>query len=648
MDTTEKAASAFVAAQQQVLRESLPFHDERDLENATRGLLGRRASGVVTAEDGRVVWDNDSYDFVTGDAPDTVNPSLWRQSTLVAEQGLFEVVPGIYQVRGLDLSNMTVVEGDTGVLVIDPLISTETAAAGLALYREHRGDRPVTGVLYTHSHADHFGGVKGVTSQEDVDSGRVPVIAPEGFLDHAIAENVYAGTAMTRRAGYMYGAALPRGVRGQVGAGLGQTTSTGTVTLIPPTVDITTTGQELTVDGIRMVFQMAPGTEAPAEMHFFFPDHGALCMAENATHTLHNILTLRGAVVRDAHAWSSYLTEAIDLFAADATWRSPRTTGRHGATTQVVEYLALQRDLYAYLHDQTLRMLNQGLTGEEIAEAIELPPALESAWHTPRLLRLGEPQREGRLPALHRLVQRQPGPALEAPAGRGGPPLRRRSWVARTRSWRRRARPSPPATCAGSPRCSTTWSSPTESHGAARELLADTYEQLGYGAENGTWRSVYLSGAYELRHGGFGTPASTQSPDMMAALTASQLLDSLAIRVDGPRAWDLHADARLGGARHDPDVPRAAAQRGADLLHLPATQHCPGGGHRHPCSAARADDRGRQRRRRRRGRPGRCRVAPLGAGAAGSRLRHRHALSGTGAHAGVMTTVRRPSRSCRP
>ncbi|MGD9528390.1 MAG: MBL fold metallo-hydrolase, partial [Pseudonocardia sp.] len=247
---------------------ALPFGDTADFDATERGFVAAGRS-VIRDASGEVVWDNGSYtSFLTGEAPDTVHPSLWRQSILCARQGLFEVTDGIYQIRGYDLSNMSVIEGDTGVIVIDPLISTETAAAALALYREHRGDRPVVAVIHTHSHVDHFGGVKGVVSQADVDAGRVQIIAPEGFLEHAISENVYAGTAMARRAGYMYGAALPRGPRGGVGAGLGQTTSTGTITLIDPTVTITTTGQEMTVDGVRMVFQMAPGTEAPAEMHF--------------------------------------------------------------------------------------------------------------------------------------------------------------------------------------------------------------------------------------------------------------------------------------------------------------------------------------------------------------------------------------------
>lgn len=381
MSSTSKLASSFIVDQHREVLDTLPFSDTTDFEDAERGFIAARTPNVITNAEGEAIWDNDTYDFIAGDAPQTVNPSLWRQSKLVAKQGLFEVVEGIYQIRGFDLSNMTLIEGDTGVLVLDPLVTEEAAAAGLALYREHRGDRPVTGVLYTHPHVDHFGGVKGVTTQEDVDAGRVPVIAPEGFTEHAASENVYAGTAMARRSAYMFGAALPRGVHGAVGAGLGQTVSTGNITLIAPTLDITHTGQEEIVDGVRMVFQMAPETEAPAEFLVYFPDHKALCSAEDATHTLHNLLTLRGALVRNPHAWTHYLTETIDLFGGETevvfashhwpTWGQER----------VVRFLSEQRDLYAYLHDQTLRLINQGWTGIEIAEHLKLPPALENAWH---------------------------------------------------------------------------------------------------------------------------------------------------------------------------------------------------------------------------------------------------------------------------
>jgi alkyl sulfatase BDS1-like metallo-beta-lactamase superfamily hydrolase len=519
-------------------RAGLPFGDTADFEAADRGLVDV-GDPVVRNEAGDVVWDNGSYrGFLTGDAPDTVHPSLWRQSTLVARQGLFEVTDGIHQVRGYDLSNLSVIEGDSGIIVIDPLISTQTAAAALALYRKHRGDRPVVAVIHTHSHIDHFGGVKGVTSQQDVDAGKVQIIAPEGFVEHAIAENVYAGTAMARRAGYMYGAALARGPQGGVGTGLGQTTSIGTVTLINPTVTITTTGQELTVDGVRMIFQMAPGTEAPAEMHFYFPDQRALCMAENATHTLHNLLTLRGALVRDPHVWAGYLTEAIELFAG----RSDVVFASHHwptwGTENIVEFLGLQRDLYAYLHDQTLRLLNQGYTGPEIAEMIELPPALEQAWpahgyygsvsHNVKAIYQrymgwydGNPARLWQHPPQEkakRYVEFMGG-ADEVVA------KARRSFAAGDLRW------------AAEVLDHVVFADP--GHAEAKALLADVFDQLAYGAENGTWRCEFLSAAMELRTGNFGTPTASGSIDIISQLSPEMLFDAVAIQVNGPAAWDL-------------------------------------------------------------------------------------------------------------
>jgi alkyl sulfatase BDS1-like metallo-beta-lactamase superfamily hydrolase len=545
---------------------ALPFGDTRDFEDARRGFLGRLEPCVIRAADGRVVWDNDSYAFLDGPAPETVNPSLWRQSQLNAIQGLFEVVPGIYQVRGFDLSNITFVEGDTGVLVIDPLISAETAAAALGLYRGHRGDRPVIGVVYTHSHVDHFGGVKGVTTQEDVDAGRCIVMAPDGFMEHAIAENVYAGTAMTRRAGYMYGAALQRGPAGQVGAGLAQTTSTGTVSIIAPTDTITATGETRVVDGIRMELQLTPGTEAPAEMNLLFPDHAALCMAENATHVLHNVLTIRGALVRDARTWAAYITEAIDRFGdrMDVVFASHHwpTWGRERA----IRFLEEQRDLYAYLHDQTLRMLNQGLTGAEIAEAIQMPPALERAWHA----RGYYGSVSHNVKAIYqrymgwydgnpaRLWQHTPGEqAKRYVAAMGGidrvVELARSAFEERDLRW------------AAELLDRAIFADP--GHAGARSLQADTLEQLGFGSENGTWRNAYLAGAAELRHGSFGTPVST-SPDLLRALSPDQVFDAIAIRVNGPRAWDerLSIGVELTdlGATHRLDL------RNGVLVHRPA------------------------------------------------------------------------------
>ncbi|MGZ4524876.1 MAG: alkyl/aryl-sulfatase [Mycobacterium sp.] len=537
MSVDHKPPTAAIEAAHQ--GQALPFDDITDFHNADRGFIAALSPCVIKSADGRVVWDNDAYSFLDGPAPTSVHPSLWRQSTLAAKQGLYEVVPGIYQVRGLDISNVTFVEGDTGIIVIDPLVSTEVAAAALALYRTHRSvDRPVVAVIYTHSHADHFGGVLGVTSQADVDSGAVAVLAPEGFVEHAVQENVYAGPAMTRRATYMYGTLLPRGPLGQVGCGLGQAPSTGEVAVIVPTIDIRRTGEKHTIDGVEIEFQMAPGTEAPAEMHFYFPRFRALCMAENATHNLHNLLTLRGALVRDPHAWAGYLTEAIDTFAnrADVVFASHHwpTWGRES----IVEFLSLQRDLYAYLHDQTLRLLNQGYTGVEIAEMFRMPPALERAWHSRGYY--GSVSHN-----VKAVYQRYMGwfdgnPARlwphppEALAPRyvdamGG--IDRVLELARS------------AFDSGDFRWAATLLDHaifTDSqHAAARVLYADTLEQLAYGAENATWRNFFLSGATELREGNFGTATTATSLSMLNQLTPEQIFDSLAIRVNGPRSWDL-------------------------------------------------------------------------------------------------------------
>ena len=516
---------------------SLPFEDTADFAAADRGFIAALNPCVVTAADGRTVWDNDVYSFLRGEAPVSVHPSLWRQSMLAAKQGLYEVVDGIYQVRGLDLSNISFIEGDTGVIVIDPLISTETAAAALALYRAHRGDRPVTAVIYTHSHVDHFGGVLGVTTQAEVDAGKVAVLAPEGFVAHAVQENIYAGTAMTRRAAYMYGTLLDRGPRGQVGCGLGQQTSTGEVAVIVPTIDITTTGEAHTIDGIEIEFQMAPGTEAPAEMHFYFPKFRALCMAENATHNLHNLLTLRGALVRDPHAWAGYLTEAIDTFAGrtDVVFASHHwPTWGHD---EIVEFLSLQRDLYAYLHDQTLRQLNQGYTGIEIAENFQMPPALHQAWHAHGYY--GSVSHN-----VKAVYQRYMGwfdgnPArlwAHPPEAIGPRYVEAMGGVDRVVEIARGAAEDGDYRWAATLLDHVTFTD--ETHAGARELYADILEQLGYGAECATWRNFFLSGATELRDGNFGTPTQVASSSMMAQLTVEQMLDALAISVNGPRAWD--------------------------------------------------------------------------------------------------------------
>ena len=526
-----------VAAANAEVRMHLPFANAEDFEDAQRGRIGSLSDPVIRSTSGRVVWNAEAYKFLDGECPESVNPSLWRQGQLNKIHGLFEATEGIYQVRGLDLSNMTIVEGATGVLVIDPLISTECAAAALALYRHHRGDRPVTGLLYTHSHVDHFGGARGVVAGEDVAAGRVPVLAPVGFFEHAVSENVYAGGAMSRRATYMYGALLPKGPAGQVGAGLGQTTSTGTITLIPPTVDITRTGQEETIDGIRMVFQLTPGTEAPAEMNFLFPDHRALCMAENATHNLHNVLTLRGALVRDPHVWAGYLDEAIVMFDGQADVLFAQHHWPRWGSERIVDFLEKQRDLYGYIHDQALRLLNRGFVASEIAEQLQLPPELEREWHCRGYY--GSVNHN-----LKAVYQRYLGwfdgnPAHLWPHP---PEAAAERYVALAGGADALLAHAREAFERGDYR----WVTEVVNHlvfaqpdnAEAKELEARALEQLAYGAENGTWRNFFLMGAHELRNGVAGT--ATKVPrDLIVNLSSKQLFDALAIQIDGPRAGEL-------------------------------------------------------------------------------------------------------------
>jgi alkyl sulfatase BDS1-like metallo-beta-lactamase superfamily hydrolase len=505
--------------------------DRTDFANAERGFVDTLDPVTITGADGRVVFDLAPYSYLAADGADTVNPSLWRQAQLCLKNGLFEVTEGIYQVRGFDLSNMTLVEGDTGVIVIDPLISAECAVAGIALYRKHRGDKPVTGVIYTHSHADHFGGVMGVLP----DGGRdVPILAPEGFMEHAVSENVYAGPAMNRRASYMYGMSLDVSPTGHVSTGLGIRTSAGSLGLLPPTIDISHTGQEEVVDGVRLVFQITPGTEAPAEMNFLFPDRRALCLAENATHNLHNLLTLRGALVRDPRIWSRYLNEAIELFGGETDVAFASHHWPTWGTENVVGFITEQRDLYAYLHDQTVRMLNQGLTGSEIAEVFQLPPALENAWHArgyygsvshnvkaiyqrylgwfdghPSSLWAHPPQA-----AATRYAEAFGGVDVLIEKGNAFAARRDLRFAAELLKH-------------------AVFADPDSSD--AKRSLAAVFQQLGYGAENATWRGFYLTGAKELIDPPQNPPVDTGG-GMAAALSIEQLFDTLAIRINGPRA----------------------------------------------------------------------------------------------------------------
>ncbi len=516
----------------------LPEETGADLERARRGFIATLADTAIRDQQGTTVWDIARYTFAADGvpAPAAANPGLWRQARLNSIHGLFRVTDRISQVRGFDLSNITFVEGERGYIVIDPLISAEPARAALDLVRAHLGDRPVVAVIYTHSHVDHWGGVRGVLTDEDLARGDVPIIAPDGFFEHAVAENILLGNAMGRRASYMYGALLEPGPRGQVDAGLGKTVSMGSVNLVPPTETVTATGQILVVDGVEMVFQLTPDAEAPAEMNFFLPQLGALCMAENTTALLHNLYTPRGAQVRDARAWSFFINQAIELFGDGievlfATHHWPRW-GRD----EVLGYLTKQRDLYRYIHDQTLRLANHGHTAIEIAEMIELPPSLAEEWHTRGTYGTVNHnvkavyQRylgwfDGNPAHLHPLPPVEAGVRYVEFMG-GADDLLHKAHAAFEEGEYR-------------------WVAEVVNHLVfadpgnleARQLQADALEQLGYQAESGPWRSFYLTAAMELRTTER-PPAAPRfaSPGVVRALPTAMLFEVLAVRLNGPKA----------------------------------------------------------------------------------------------------------------
>jgi alkyl sulfatase BDS1-like metallo-beta-lactamase superfamily hydrolase len=544
--TATRAANA-------ALVDRLPFEGTTDQGLAERGLIAP-LSDMVTTDDGHPVWDTHRFDFVEGEAPETVNPSLWRQERLNGIGGLFQVVEGIYQVRGLDLSNISFVRGETGWIVLDPLITAEVAAAALELVNSHVERRPVTAVVYSHSHADHFGGVRGVCSPEDVAAGRVRIVAPEGFTFEAVSENVMAGNAMTRRASYMYGNLLPPSPDGQIGAGLGKTTSTGTFGLIEPTELIGHGDTSILLDGIELHTLYTPDTEAPAEFVFLLPAWRALWTAEVVTHVQHNLYTLRGAQVRDALGWAKAIDSMIVRFGADT---DVLFASHHWPTWGHDESLALlrsQRDTYRYLHDETLRLANHGETMLEIAEELELPPALARTWssrgyygsvnHNVKAIY----QRylgffDGNPANLH------PHPPVEAAR-------RYVDYMGGADAILERARTDHEA---GDDR----WVAEVVKHVVfadpdnveARQLLADALTQLGYRAESGPWRNFYLTGAKELRDGVVVLPTpTTSSPDVIAAMPTALILDYLAVRLRHPEAAGLSGSILLSlsdvGERH--------------------------------------------------------------------------------------------------
>ncbi|MNJ07412.1 Metallo-beta-lactamase superfamily protein [compost metagenome] len=540
------ATEATKAANNALLKE-LPFNDKTSFELAHKGFIAPLPTEVIKGKSGNVIWDPSKYAFIKeGEtAPDTTNPSLWRQSQLINISGLFEVTDGIYQVRNYDLSNMTIVEGKEGITIFDPLISAETSKAALDLYFKHRPKKPVVAVIYTHSHVDHYGGVRGVINEEDVKAGKVKVYAPKGFLEHAVAENVMAGTAMSRRASYMYGNLLPPDATGQLGAGLGTTTSAGTVTLIPPTDIIEKTGEKHVIDGLTYEFLYAPGSEAPAEMLYYIKEKKALNTAEDSTHTLHNTYSLRGAKIREPLPWSKYLNEALKMWGDDVQVMYAMHHWPVWGNKEVKDQLSSQRDMYRYINDETLRLANKGYTMTEIAEQVKLPKSIADRFsnrgyygslnHNVKatyVLHLGwfigNPATLWELPPeeeAKRFVDMMGGADAVLKKAKEYYDKGDFRWVAKVVN-------------------NVVFADPNNQ--AAKNMQADALEQLGYQAESGPWRNFYLTGAQELRNGVQKLPTpDTASPDTVKAMDLDLFFDYLAMRLKAPEVEGKHITLNL-------------------------------------------------------------------------------------------------------
>lgn len=557
-ESNQKEATDFTKKLNDDLLAYLPFGDTTDYANARRGFIATLPEGEIKDDKGNVVYSMKQYDFIHGKAPSTTNPSLWRQSELNSINGLFEVTKGIYQIRNFDLSNMSLIAGNKGWIVIDPLVSPETAKAGLALANEKLGARPVSAIIFTHSHIDHFGGVRGIVSEADVKSGKVPVYVPQGFMEHAVSENIMGGNTMGRRASYMYGNILPKDEKGTLGAGLGQTTSSGLAGIFDGTVVINELkGVTKMVDGKKVEFIYTPESEAPAEMMFYFYDYKAFCQAEDLSHTLHNLYTLRGAQVRNGQKWSQYIDLALEKWGDDVQF----SFGSHHWPTwdnqNIVPYWESQRDLYRFIHDQTLRLANEGNTPVEIAEMLKLPESLDKQFynrgyygslsHNVRAqYQLYFGWFDGVPANLNKLTPEDGGKKYVEFMGGADALLKKAKesydkgeyrWVAEVVNH-------------------LVFADPQNKN--ARNLLADAYEQLGYQAESGPWRNFYLSGAKELRTGvkQMATP-NTASLDIVQAMSLDLFFNYIAMRFKGtePEAAKMKYNFNL----NFPDVKQKAA-----------------------------------------------------------------------------------------
>ncbi|NOX49166.1 MAG: MBL fold metallo-hydrolase [Gammaproteobacteria bacterium] len=523
----------------------LKFTDRRSFENAQRGFIATLDPLTITRDNGNVSYDLSRFNFLEGEAPDTVNPSLWRQAQLNAQHhGLFEITPGLYQVRSFDIANMTLIAGDSGWIIVDPLTSSESSRAALDLANKHLGAREVTGVLITHSHADHFAGILGVVTAADVDSGKIPVLAPEHFVDESLNENVLAGNVMNRRATYMYGNLLKPSPTGIVTTGLGAALSMGTTGFVVPTVNICNSGEIHTIDGVEIEFQMTPGTEAPAEFVFYLPKFKALCMSEITSHHLHNVYTLRGAQVRDALAWSQQINESIELFGTRLEIQFACHHWPIWGRVEALEYLSKQRDLYKFIHDQTLRLANKGFTKEEIAERVQLPEALGgefynrgyygSLHHNTRAVYvkyLG--YFDGNPSTLYALPQSESASAyVEYMGGVDAIMVRiKKDFLAGKYRWVAEVL------------------NHVVMHNVElvepRALLADTLEQLGYQSESAPWRNFFLCGALELRHGLPESSKYAASEGIAQGMPLKNLFQLMAVRLMPSKCEELSLHINL-------------------------------------------------------------------------------------------------------
>ncbi len=545
-----KGATETTAEVNSAIYSVLDFENTQEAEFAARGLIDAPEVLEITDETGKVVWSQSAYSFLADyeTAPDTVNPSLWQNTINNHYYGLFEVADGIYQVRGYDMANLTVIRGDTGWIVFDPLMSVECSAAAMELIEKNLGEYPIKAILISHPHIDHYGGIRGIMEPEEaadstlsiedqLASGKIPIIVPEGFTEHAVSENVYAGMAMGRRAAYQYGSYLPDSVTGGMAMGIGMGQSVGLMSFIPPTYEICSTGETLVIDGVEMEFQMTPGTEAPAEMNVWFPQHKALWVAENCTATLHNLYTLRGAQVRDGAAWANYICEAVTLYGEEMEVTFQSHNWPHWGNDVTNEYMVNTAAVYRFIHDQTLTYINQGYTSDEISNMITLPDGLAQNWYTRQYY--GTVAHNSKAVYQKYMGWYDANPVNLNPLS---PEESARKWqeymsLGSVEDVLRQAKKDfddGQYQWVAEVTNTIVYADPTNE--AARLLCADALEQLGYQAESGTWRNAYLSGAMELRNGLADTSANraSNSGDMMTSMTASMLFDYMGILLNKP------------------------------------------------------------------------------------------------------------------